>query len=372
MQVFMICWSLVLVSMVFTLDEAGSSMMQHLKRSDVINALKESRSPNPLQNGQEDEIAKVIPGIELQIPSPIRNEDAIQIVSSSNNITSTSAHKQSKGIVLLLHACTHSALKFFSPSPSTCPNCLGLSEELRIVRIVIDSGYMPVAVSSIDRKSGCWSTSRDIGRIEAVLKHDLIRGFLAKEGSSIFAIGASSGGAFAAELLTRNMVHAALIMVMGLSDGVTGKLRTSPKPIYLAPMPRDKGTMKMVMNNHRDLKSVKDFIRLDTTSCGSLPVTTRYLLQRVPGMTTDAGDDLISLLKKAGHIDSSNMMNVDPTRSRWRYIISPSNSTHWLKKFDLKPGSSPLAKALHRAWAFHEYCSDAVVPALRFFEQFQR
>ena len=371
MLVFIIVWSLVLMSLVFTLDKAGSSMRQQLTRYDVMNASKERRSPNPLQNGQEDEVAKVIPGIELQIPSPMRNEDAIQIVYASN-ITSTSAHKQSKGIVLLLHACTHSGLKFFSPSPSTCPNCLGLSEELRIVRIVIDSGYMPVAVSSVDRKSGCWSTSRDTRRIEAVLNHDLIREFLTNEGSSIFAIGASSGGAFAAELLTRNMVHAALIMVMGLSDGVTGKLRTSPKPIYLAPMPRDKGTMKMVMNNHRDLKSVKDFIRLDTTSCGSLPVTTRYLLQRVPGMTNDAGEDLISLLKKAGHIDSSNMMNVDPTRSRWRYIISPSNSTHWLKKFDLKPGSSPLAKALHRAWAFHEYCSEAVVPALRFFEQFQR
>ncbi len=359
------------MSTVFKLDKAGSSTRQQLKRYDVMNASKERRSLNPLQNGQEDEIAKVIPGIELQIPSPMRNEDAIQIVYASN-ITSTSAHKQSKGIVLLLHACTHSAFKFFSPSPSTCPNCVGLSEELRIVRIVIDSGYMPIAVSSIDRKSGCWSTSRDTRRIEAVLKHDLIREFLTNEGSSIFAIGASSGGAFAAELSTRNMVHAALIMVMGLSDGVTGKLRTSPKPIYLAPMPRDKGTMKMVMNNQRDLKSVKDFIRLDTTSCGSLPVTTRYLLQRVPGMTTDAGDELISLLKKAGHIDSSNMMIVDPTRSVWRNIISPSNSTHWLNKFYLKPGYSPLAKALHRAWAFHEYCSEAVLPALRFFEQFQR
>jgi len=371
MLIFIIVWSLVLMSTVFKLDKAGSSTRQQLKRYDVMNASKERRSLNPLQNGQEDEIAKVIPGIELQIPSPMRNEDAIQIVYASN-ITSTSAHKQSKGIVLLLHACTHSAFKFFSPSPSTCPNCVGLSEELRIVRIVIDSGYMPIAVSSIDRKSGCWSTSRDTRRIEAVLKHDLIREFLTNEGSSIFAIGASSGGAFAAELSTRNMVHAALIMVMGLSDGVTGKLRTSPKPIYLAPMPRDKGTMKMVMNNQRDLKSVKDFIRLDTTSCGSLPVTTRYLLQRVPGMTTDAGDELISLLKKAGHIDSSNMMIVDPTRSVWRNIISPSNSTHWLNKFYLKPGYSPLAKALHRAWAFHEYCSEAVLPALRFFEQFQR
>ena len=34
----------------------------------------------------------------------------------------------------------------------------------------------------------------------------------------------------------------------------------------------------------------------------------------------------------------------------------------------LGPGVSPLAKALHRAWAFHEYCSGVIDPALDFFE----
>jgi hypothetical protein len=371
--VFVIVWSLALISMALTLNKAGSSAREPYHRPGKITASKESRdSANPLRNGtvdQKDEVAKEIRGIELLISSPVPNDDPIQIVYAHKNISSTSMHKSSKGIVLLLHACTHSATKFFSPSPSTCPNCLGLSEELRIVSIVIEMGYMPVAVSSVDRKSGCWSTSRDVHRIEAVLKHDLIRGFLMNEGSNIFAIGASSGGAFAAELATRDVVNAALIMVMSLSDGVIRKLRTSPKPIYLAPMPRDKGTMKLVMKNYRDLESVKAFIILDTTSCGSLPVTTRYLLQRVPGMTTDAGDELISLLKKAGHIDSSDTIKVDPTHSEWRKIVSPYNSTHWLNKFDLKPGCSPLAKALHRAWAFHEYCSEVVYPALRFFEE---
>ena len=118
---------------------------------------------------------------------------------------------------------------------------------------------------------------------------------------------------------------------------------------------------------------MKEFIILDRKPCGLLHVTTTYLIQRVPYMTVKAAEELISKLKQADHIDSfSNMLHVDPTSSDWRSIVSPNNSTHWLDKFDLKPGYSPLAKALHRAWAFHEYCSEAVVPALTFLEQNQK
>jgi len=210
--------------------------------------------------------------------------------------------------------------------------------------------------------------SRDAPRIEAVLNHELFRKY--RQRGVLFGIGASSGGAFAAELATQKIVRGALVMVMQLSNDAVNKLRLSPVPIYLAPMPRDKSRMEQVVKNYRDLDSVRDFVILDGTTCGSIPVTTTYLIQRVPGMTAKASEELISELERAGHIDpSSDMLRVDPTRSDWRSIVSPTNSTHWLGEFDLKPGYSPLAKALHRAWAFHEYCSEAVIPALRFFEK---
>lgn len=139
-------------------------------------------------------------------------------------------------------------IKVLFAMPLTCPNCVGLSEELRIVRLVIESGYIPIAISSIDCKSGCWSAARDVVQIEAVLKHSSITQFIkmtrSEDGSNItqciIAIGASSGGAFAAELGSRDIVDSALIMVMSLSNGgVTKLLTNSPKSIYLAPMPRD-------------------------------------------------------------------------------------------------------------------------------------
>lgn len=126
------------------------------------------------------------------------------------------------------------------------------------------------------------------------------------------------------------------------------------------------------MKNYHDLENVTNFIILDTSTCDSFPLMTRYLIERVLGMTTNTGNELISLLKNGRYIDlTNNRFIIDPTKSKWRTFISPTNATHWKNKFVLTPGYSPLAKALNRAWAFHEYCSETVVPSFAFFETFQ-
>ncbi|KAL9184771.1 hypothetical protein ACHAXT_012741 [Thalassiosira profunda] len=328
-------------------------------------ALDDSVDKNPQQpSSNEDDAAVAIPGVALQLPSPEQNDPPIQIV-----YTNAPPAPPIKGVALLLHGCSHSAFKFFSPSPA-CPDCVGLSEELRIVRLVLARGYFPLAVSSFDRMRGCWGNGKDAPRIAAALQHDLFRKYGAE--GRVFGIGASSGGAFAAHLAMEDVVEAALVMVMALSDDVVRKMKQSPKPMYLAPMPLDRGTTKRALQNYWDLQSVKEYFVMDSTACASLPVTTQYLVQRVVGLTSEDADSLISQLKAAGHLDASNMLVVDPTKSDWRSIVSPTNSTHWLGRFSLKPGFSPLAKALHRAWAMHEYCSEAVPPALDFFEGWTR
>ena len=204
---------------------------------------------------------------------------------------------------------------------------------------------------------------------------------------TVYAMGASSGGAFAAQLLTSRIVKGALVMVMSLSEDRIRHIenvhvvRRDRFKLYLAPMPRDKSTLRHVIQNYHDLYNVHEYVKLDDTSCVALPVTTEYLMQRVVGMTFHLGERLISKLKVAGHIDDeTNMLLKDPTRSNWRDVITittplsssgeeRTNTTHWLGIYDLRPGISPLAKALHRAWAFHEYCSEVVVPALQFFEE---
>ena len=373
--VFVAIWLFALIWTTISLDNIMIASSTSTKRR---YSAQQNAQPN-IQTKKENnkDIAIEIPGIELQIPYPTdSNEDPIQIVYTDYT-TITNTTPPPRGIVLLLHACSHSAFKFFSPS-QTCINCVGLSEELRIVRLVIEEGYTPIAISSINRVRGCWSMKQDMPRIESVLKYwreeEIQQYDHVVNNNNIFAIGASSGGAFAAELLTRDVVQGALVMVMSLSNNVMQKMKQKQtrKPIYLAPMPRDANTMQHVIQNYKECDSImKEYIVLDKSSCASLPVTIEYLIQRVPGMTVEMGNELIQQLKQAKHIDTiSNMLVVDPTKSKWRDIITSTtkNKTHWMDIFDLTPGYSPLAKALHRAWAFHEYCSEVVVPALRFFE----
>ena len=368
-------WLFALIWTTISLDNIMIASSTSTKRRYIA---QQNAQPN-IQTKKENnkDIAIEIPGIELQIPYPTdSNEDPIQIVYTDYT-TITNTTPPPRGIVLLLHACSHSAFKFFSPS-KRCTNCVGLSEELRIVRLVIEEGYTPIAISSINRVRGCWSMKQDMPRIESVLKYwgeEMIQQYdHGVNNNNTFAIGASSGGAFAAELLTRDVVQGALVMVMSLSNNVMQKMKRkqTQKPIYLAPMPRDANTMQHVIQNYKECDSImKEYIVLDKSSCASLPVTIEYLIQRVPGMTVQMGNELIQQLKQATHIDTiSNMLIVDPTKSKWRDIITSTtkNKTHWMDIFDLTPGYSPLAKALHRAWAFHEYCSEVIVPALRFFD----
>ncbi|CAJ1947279.1 unnamed protein product [Cylindrotheca closterium] len=400
---------------------------------------KDNRDPMSIHNppvvafhdAVDDRIAREIPGLEISIPMPPDGgQSDLQVVIPANLQSYFSSNisiddSKAKGMVLLLHACTHSATKFFSPSLATCPNCVGLSEEMRIVRLVLEKGYIPVALSCVDRKSGCWNPTKDTKRIEYLLKwlreepssneplsprKFLSTALSSSPSSQTFVMGASSGGAMAAQLVAHGVIDKGVVMVMGLGPKVVTQLQelhrqrqqsknnggkaSSPK-LYLAPMPRDKGTTQKAIQNYHTLctnncasaghnplpnSEAGDWIILDTTHCASLPVTVDFLMQRVPGMNVEAANQLIQALLEAKHMDKdSQELVVDPTRSNWRDLLllqeekkavsSSSNASYYHGKFALQPGYSPLAKALHRAWAFHEYCSEVVVPALEFFEQ---
>jgi hypothetical protein len=322
-----------------------------------------------------------------------------------------------KGIVLLLHACTHNAYKFFSPSEQ-CPKCIGLSEELEISRWVLEHGYVALAVTSSDLKSGCWGDASDVRRIQRVLDeflHATHPNLFTLNGNTnrpiVYAVGASSGGTMAARLLAEDVVDAALVMVMGLSHQLLDKLvhgnqssatASKTKSLYLAPMINDKGTAQRSRDNFQylsqyiqDHPSTNVRVILDETSCQSIPVTADYLSSRVPGMTQEAAEIIVESLLEAKHLDrNTHLLIVDPTQSQWRKLLTarsqqiplsllqaasqnvqPQTSVHppnqdmllW-DTFDLTPGKSSLAKALHRAWAFHEYCSESLSPAFTFFE----
>ena len=287
-------------------------------------------------------------------------------------VNANNADENIRGMALLLHGCSHSALKFFSPSPD-CENCIGLSEELRIARILLAQGTMGVvAVTSQDRSSGCWNANADLPHIQDVLNQyqNLIPTTTV---GKVLAFGASSGGRFAAQLAARQMVDAAFVGVMsvGGEDNVIPKWEALPQkpPIYLAPMPKDPGTLKACQNDFNAM-NFNGPVVLDDKTCAAFPVDATYLNHRVPHMKLDKATMIITALQASGHMDDFGMLIKDPTQSDWRKVLqNQCGASGCLQDQPLGPGVSPLAKALHRAWAFHEYCSEATVKALQFFQQ---
>ncbi len=311
-----------------------------------------------------------------------------------------------KGTVLLLHACTHNALKFFAPS-SLCKDCVGLAEEMRLARMVLERGYAAVAVTA-SSEGGCWGGDEDVKAIQTALEnfsrhyknsHNLDL----KIEPTVHALGASSGGAMAAKLVAEGVAESGAVMVMSLRNPLLDKILSlkERKKLYLAPMIRDQGTTKRVRENEAYWKSKQQQqqqqqhkLIVDEISCIPLPVTVDYLWNRVPRMTKEAANIIVTVLLDHKHLDPNTMkLIVDPTRSKWRdfflnndklpvpaslklsqsnkIIHDPNNNNNNMMlwdTFDLTPGISPLAKALHRAWAMHEYCSEIVELALDFFE----
>ena len=404
---------ILLVGMVTILTTWAGALMLFMSKTNANLFSKDP--PSMMGNRIDDNVAREIPGLQLSISTPSDGHSDLEVVLPSNLPSYFGDDSGPRGVVLLLHACTHSAFKFFSLSNVTCPDCVGLSEELQIVRLVLEKGYIPVALSCVDRKSGCWNPLIDTKRIEYLLQwlkqnddetgvvpseqfRKLVAKSLSSSDSKVHVIGASSGGTMAAHLVANRIMDAGIVMVMGLGPKLASQLKElhqqSKRPkLYLAPMPRDKGTTQRAIQNYQALctncptaeknnppsSTKSDWVVLDTTRCDSLPLTVAFLMQRVPGMNVEAATMLIEVLREANHMDNdTQLLIVDPTKSNWRDLLLEkeaqtgavvSSNAFYHGKFALQPGYSPLAKALHRSWAFHEYCSEVVIPALEFFEE---
>ena len=80
---------------------------------------------------------------------------------------------------------------------------------MRIARLVLGQGYMPVAVTTSDTKNGCWSLGTDLIRIQEVLDCQLLKHY-----QKIY----TSSGVDLAELLINGLAQGALVMVSSLND----------------------------------------------------------------------------------------------------------------------------------------------------------
>jgi hypothetical protein len=242
------------------------------------------------------------------------------------------------------------------------------------------------AVTSTDRNTGCWS-SADTKKVQAVIGVMRQR-YSLERNLPLFSFGASSGGSFVWGQALRGEIDGAIIQIMS----VNAQKKYTSVPVIFSSMPRDLLTAKAMQKD-----SSTQFQKHPNNSiyeeCLPLRVTQAYLQDRVDGISSEAARFITEVLRRHHHIQgfteatelkikktiqregelwgpngrytTEGYLIKDPTQSDWRdaLTIEAEKSTETrsiLKGLVLTPGRSPLAKSLHRAWAYHEYCSDNI------------
>jgi hypothetical protein len=287
-------------------------------------------------------------------------------------------NKNPVGVFFIAHACTHSAKDFWLLSPQ-CNDCVGLAEEVLIVKKALQVGFIVVAISSFDTQSGCWDyQAHNVEFVSSSLIN--IRQTYNVTHFPIFALGTSSGGSFVWHMASNNYFDAIIIQVMAID--VSKFISSSNKigrnvPVIFNPMRRDIATYNRVVSNVNALKQQygnTSFIYLQ--ECVPLAVSVSYLESRLPWMDRNTLISIRNTLIKYKYIDKdSSYLIRDPTAvaNNWRDNLIADIPAIEMKNVVLERGKSPLAKALNRAWAFHEYCSDYIsedlIDFLRYIEK---
>ncbi|WIA33969.1 hypothetical protein OEZ86_007064 [Tetradesmus obliquus] len=300
-----------------------------------------------------------------------------------------------KGLLLAFHGCGHAATDWF-PRSDSCKDCIGLPEEVAIARAALGRGYAVVALSSRDRSfSRCWAVphhrdapSADIHSVSAVLAALLPREGLG--GLPLYALGASSGGAFVLTLPAYLPLKGVCAQIMGLpadwyagflpqqqaqqeEDGADPEVAggnanaNAAAPVLFVHMPRDTHTAALVAEDV-ELRKGRGLVSA-TLEVQPQAVTAAFLAGHMPELAAGgAAQQLADLLKQQGLLDAQGLLLHDPRGSDWRRVVT-SSSIPGASSWSLAPDKSGLPELLNVAWAGHEIVSDTTAAMLDFFEQ---
>lgn len=279
----------------------------------------------------------------------------------------------SKGTVLLFHGCSHSATDFF-PKSASCQPCLGLPEELHIVRKCLARGLSAIAVSSTDRQRKCWQTNRtspdgpDYDRVESALKAAAEHGIFQRD-QPLFAVGASSGGYFATSLKARypQMIASNSIVAPSATTSQSSHSSSMHPQVFTHMAVRDMRTAHQVGQDIMKIESAK-FAAL-SLAVQPIPITKEFLSSAFlnsgfPHWNYKLVQDVYKAIADGGLLDGIGALAEDPRRSNWRSVVK-----HLADRMNdsLVADKSPLSEELNRAWGAHEMTADRFDDTLDFF-----
>ncbi|GLC39963.1 hypothetical protein PLESTB_001632400 [Pleodorina starrii] len=303
-----------------------------------------------------------------------------------------------RGVVFIAHGCNHGAIDFW-PRSSSCPKCIGLPEEMNVTLHCLLRGYAVVAVSSAAREgSRCWqspfgggggdpwdynqgSAPVDWMRVRRVLDVLLPREQLSPSSSPslalpLFAVGASSGGAFVLGLpLVMPGAWAGLaVQIMGGPPGLLRRYRSLNQsapwpPTMFVHMPRDQNLAQLVEANLEELG--EGGVRTHEIRVRPQPLTPLYLAQRcAPEVDERTSRAVYDALKSADYLDARGFLRHNPRSpyppgGGWRAILRAAG----LEGLRLQPDASPISEELNLLYAGHELTSETTTDMLDWLEQ---
>lgn len=290
--------------------------------------------------------------------------------------------QQTKGILLAFHGCSHGAIDWW-PKSTTCPTCIGLPEEVLITSTALSRGYAVVAVSSRDREHRrCWSIphqpqSHTVDTLAVAAVVSVLQQREAFQGLPLYALGASSGGAFALTLAAHLPLSALCSQIMALPgtwykaflEGPAGAEQQQGKgwheaPVLFVHMPRDAHTAARV----KECVELRQTKGLSTHVIEVQPQPlTEALLTRVSELTQEAAKQLLALFTAQSLVDSSGLLVEDPRSTQWRAVVQQSGLSG-LAGLKLTPDQSGLSEVLNMAYASHEIIADTTGQMLDWFE----
>eukprot|EP00933_Yihiella_yeosuensis_P046762 TRINITY_DN42374_c0_g1_i1.p1 TRINITY_DN42374_c0_g1~~TRINITY_DN42374_c0_g1_i1.p1 ORF type:complete len:346 (-),score=71.81 TRINITY_DN42374_c0_g1_i1:328-1365(-) len=282
-------------------------------------------------------------------------------------------HGTPKGVVFIAHGCQHQGTDIFSNigrdgwdfkecKTSNLGSCLGLPEEVRLVKAARARGYVAMAVSGGSGRKSCWSMARDADRVKKAVEYVKNEEGL-PEDAPVLATGASSGGAFmgllAAPLERGGLPHLKCIIPQIME--VNGAPNRGVPTLFVH-MPRDRRTATGVASDIQMLQKLD--IRTDEIRVNPVPVTAD-LLQRCVRM--EVAQDIVKNLEADSILDEKGFLKTDARARLWVNSVQRALSARE-KSDSLQPDESCMAELMNVAWAMHEFTSEHADQMLDFCE----
>uniref|UniRef100_A0A7S1TI25 Uncharacterized protein n=1 Tax=Compsopogon caeruleus TaxID=31354 RepID=A0A7S1TI25_9RHOD len=246
--------------------------------------------------------------------------------------------ERERGVWLLAHGCSHSATDFWDRDDPLCLTCIGLPEEKRITRRLLEENYAVIAVSSSDREVKCWHPRDESDhRVVQIIREWMTREHLT--GLPVYLLGVSSGGGLVVSIAEE--IHAA---------GVVCEVSV--------PHAWDSSITLVVVTMEQDRMSVQRAAKLANghsifhVRARAIPLTTDFFSSRIENFSRTCSSAMAQAFEKHGYVNVDGFLMTDPRHNgSWRKLVTQA-CPGIVQTDSLKPDQSPVSEELNVAVRF--------------------